>query len=80
MARKSETKRLEELYSYDVMDTGLEDGFDRITRLAQLVFDVPIAFISLVDAERQWFKSRQGFKPTEVHTGDIGNRLYLRHG
>lgn len=66
MARKSETKRLEELCSYDVMDTGLEEGFDRITRLAQLVFDVPIAFISLVDAERQWFKSRQGLKPTET--------------
>ncbi len=66
MAKNSETKRLGELCSYEVMDTGLEEGFDRITRMAQFVFNVPTALISLVDEERQWFKSRQGLNMTET--------------
>ena len=41
-------------------ETQPEERFDRITRLACKVFHVPIALISLIDAERQWFKSRQG--------------------
>lgn len=43
-----------------MLDTESEDRFDRITRLACRLFDVPIALVSLVDAERQWFKSRCG--------------------
>ena len=52
--------RLNCLRSLCQLDTPLEERFERITRLAQRVLDVPIAAISLVDADRQWFKSIQG--------------------
>ncbi len=48
------------LRSLNILDTPAEDRFDRITRLAQRLFDVPIALVSLVDENRQWFKSCQG--------------------
>lgn len=57
---KDETERVAELCLLDVLDTPAEERFDRITRTAQSLFAVPIALISLVDQERQWFKSRQG--------------------
>jgi diguanylate cyclase (GGDEF)-like protein len=52
-----EQHRLETLRSLNVLDTAPEERFDRVTRLARRLFDVPIALISLIDAERQWFKS-----------------------
>ncbi len=55
-----EARRLQSLVSLYLLDTQPEERFDRITRLACKVFHVPIALISLIDAERQWFKSRQG--------------------
>jgi PAS domain S-box-containing protein len=55
-----EAQRLAALQSLHILDTPPEERFDRITRLAQRLFDVPIALISLVDASRQWFKSRAG--------------------
>ena len=61
-----ETQRLKSLHSLKILDTQPEERFDRITRLAQLVFDVPIALVSLVDSERQWFKSKQGLGATET--------------
>lgn len=61
-----ETLRLQSLHALKILDTQPEDRFDRITRLAQLVFDVPMALISLVDTDRQWFKSRQGLDATET--------------
>lgn len=61
-----ETQRLKLLHSLKIVDTQPEERFDRITRLAQLIFDVPIALVSLVDRERQWFKSRQGLDATET--------------
>jgi len=48
------------------LDTEAEPRFDRITRLARAVARVPIALISLVDAQRQWFKSRQGLDQRET--------------
>ena len=48
------------LRSYGLLDSPTEESFDRLTRLAARVFDVPIALISLVDEGRQWFKSRVG--------------------
>ncbi len=56
----SETQRLLQLRSLDLLDSQAEERFDRITRLARRLFDVPIALISLIDEDRQWFKSRQG--------------------
>ncbi len=52
-----EAERLRSLRSLNVLDTPAEDRFDRITRLARRMFDVPIVAISLVDESRQWFKS-----------------------
>ncbi len=61
-----EFRRLESLRSLKLLDTAPEERFDRVTRLAQRVFGVPIALVSLVDADRQWFKSRQGLEATET--------------
>ncbi|MEM7305874.1 MAG: sensor domain-containing diguanylate cyclase [Planctomycetota bacterium] len=49
-----------------MLDTPPEERFDRITRLACRLFDVPMALVSLVDAERQWFKSAQGVEARET--------------
>lgn len=62
----NEPERLAALCSLDVLDTPAEARFDRITRVAQRLFHVPIALVSLVDAGRQWFKSRQGLAATET--------------
>lgn len=61
-----EELRLQELCGLGILDTPQEDRFDRITRTACRVFSVPIALISLVDSERQWFKSRQGLDVAET--------------
>ena len=61
-----EPARLRALHDTGVLDSAPEERFDRITRLARRVFDVPIALVSLVDAERQWFKSRQGIEIQET--------------
>jgi PAS domain S-box-containing protein len=57
---QAETERRASLDRYRILDTPQEPAFDRIVRLAALLLDVPIALISLIDAERQWFKSRYG--------------------
>ncbi len=56
----NEAERLRALHDLLLLDTPAEEVYDRITRLAQRLFDVPIALVSLIDADRQWFKSRQG--------------------
>jgi PAS domain S-box-containing protein len=61
-----EEKRLETLRGLSILDTPPEERFDRLTRLAQRVFDVPIALVTLVDDDRQWFKSKQGLNITET--------------
>ena len=61
-----EHERLSTLERYDVMDTPPDEAFDRITRLASKIFEMPIALISLVDEDRQWFKSRQGLEAPET--------------
>lgn len=57
----SETDRLLALRAMEILDTGEEEAFDRLTQIAAAIFDVPTALISLVDDGRQWFKSRVGF-------------------
>lgn len=63
---EDETQRLQALYALEILDTPAEERFERLTRLAQFMFDVPIAVISLVDAKRQWFKSQQGLSACET--------------
>ena len=53
----NEQLRLQALHHYKVLDTPAEPSFDRLTALAAKLFDVPMALISLVDSDRQWFKS-----------------------
>lgn len=55
-----DAERLAALHALGVLDTPAEPRFDRLTRLASALFDVPIALISLIDTNRQWFKSRHG--------------------
>ncbi len=55
-----ETVRLLSLHSLRILDSAPEERFDRVTRMAQRVFDVDICLVSLVDTDRQWFKSKQG--------------------
>ena len=61
-----EAKRLEALRALHILDTPPEERFDRLTRLAQRTFGVPISVISLIDEKRQWFKSCQGLDATET--------------
>jgi diguanylate cyclase (GGDEF)-like protein len=61
-----EAKRLQNLEELNILDTPAEERFDRITRLARKSLDVPIALISLVDSDRQWFKSAQGLEAVET--------------
>jgi PAS domain S-box-containing protein len=63
---EDEAKRLAALRALKILDTPAEERYDRITRIAQKLFDVPIALVSLVDAERQWFKSRVGLDVIET--------------
>lgn len=63
----NEAQRLDMLYALAMLDTPPEERFDRITRLARFMFDVPIALLSLVDTSRQWFKSKQGVTQCETH-------------
>lgn len=62
----NELQRLQALRALDILDTPDEERFDRLTRLAKNVLGVPIALVSLVDADRQWFKSRQGLDACET--------------
>ncbi|GGC64907.1 GAF domain-containing protein [Marinobacter halophilus] len=62
----NEDKRLSALEAALLLDTPPEERFDRITRLAARLFDVPICLVSLIDANRQWFKSCYGLGVRET--------------
>lgn len=62
----NEARRLQALYETRLLDSPVEERFDRITRLAKRLFGVPIALVSLVDKDRQWFKSKQGLEACQT--------------
>jgi len=63
---QNEKNRLETLESLDILDSQAEERFDRLTRMAKRMFGVPIALVSLVDKNRQWFKSCIGLSASET--------------
>lgn len=63
---ENEDQRLAALKDIDLLDTTLDPAFERITRLAKRMLDVPIIAFSLIDSERQWFKSVQGLNSCET--------------
>lgn len=66
-----EEKRLAAVYRLGLLDTDAEERFDRHARIAAAAFDAPIALVSLVDRERQWYKAHYGFDFSET-SRDMG--------
>ena len=64
---ENEKERLSALHNYAILDSLNEDEFDRITELASLICDTPIALISFIDEKRQWFKSIMGMDSKETY-------------
>ncbi len=79
-----EAERLETLRALKILDSAPEERFDRLTRMAKRMFGVPISLVSLVDSDRQWFKSAQGLDASETPRNIsfcghaiLGNELFL---
>lgn len=71
----NEAERIAALVRYEILDTPQEEEFDDITALAAYICQVPIALISFVDRERQWFKSKLGLLVAET----TRNRSFCSH-
>ncbi|WP_025564880.1 sensor domain-containing diguanylate cyclase [Psychromonas sp. SP041] len=63
---KNEAERLHALRTLKILDTSHEERFDRVTRMAKRMFNVSVSLVSLVDEDRQWFKSKQGVDVSET--------------
>ena len=63
---KDEASRVSVLRELGILDTGPEEPFDRVTRIAATAFNTPISLVSLVDTDRQWFKSNFGLSTSET--------------
>lgn len=62
---KNELQRIASLYALNLLDTPPEERFDQLTMVATKIFHVPISTLTLIDANREWFKSCQGLPKTE---------------
>lgn len=65
---ENETERLASLHALRLLDSPKEQRFDRIVNLTRSVMEVPIAYIALIDSDRQWFKSKTGMCDTFNHS------------
>lgn len=63
---EDEESRLGALAGFNILDTVPEECFDRLTYLAAKIFDVPIALVTLIDQDRQWFKSHHGLEADQT--------------
>ncbi|MEH2448171.1 MAG: GAF domain-containing protein [Nostoc sp.] len=63
----NEVQRIETLLQYKIFDTPSEGVFEEVTRLASYICQTPIALISLIDTDRQWFNSKVGMEAQEIH-------------
>ncbi len=63
---ENEAERLHALKTLRILDTSQEECFDRVTRVAKRMFGVSISLVSLIDKDRQWFKSNQGLDASET--------------
>lgn len=61
-----ESKRIESLKQYNILDSSPEKEYDSIVKIGARICDVPIMFISLIDSDRQWFKARIGLDLAET--------------
>ena len=75
---EDETARLKALYDYDILDSEAEKTFDDLTQLAAQICKTTITLISLIDPDRQWFKSRVGLD-TEETSRDIAFCAHTIH-
>jgi diguanylate cyclase (GGDEF)-like protein len=70
----NEQARLQALLQLDILDTPAEERFDRLVRMARRLFDAPIALITLIDRNRQWFKASSA--PDEVENpGEVPREI-----
>ena len=78
---EQENLRLATLRNLDVLDSPAEECYDRLTRIAKKLFDVPIVVVSLVDSKRQWFKSKIGVDAEELprRTSFCGHAILQKH-
>lgn len=67
---RNERRRLAQLAALEICDTEESDGFNRVCQLAREFFRVPMAMVSFVDADRQWFKAKSGTDLTGSSRGD----------
>ncbi len=74
----NESQRLATLDALNILDTPTEERFDRVVRLASMIFDVPIALVSIVDETRQWFKACYGIdaKSTSRDVSFCGHAIH----
>ncbi|WP_207495118.1 adenylate/guanylate cyclase domain-containing protein [Aridibaculum aurantiacum] len=63
---KKEKERLFTLYQYNILDTEVEEPYNKLVEVASYICDTPISFISLVDRDRQWFKASRGLYAKET--------------
>lgn len=62
----SETLRIEDLYQLEILDTDPESVYDNIVEMASMICDSPVALLSFIDSDRQWFKARKGMSIRET--------------
>ena len=83
-AEQHEADRMDALLRYSILDTTAEPEYDDLTRLAAFIFGAPIALVSLIDTDRQWFKASVGLGDAVEQRGvelrDVIERCSVRSG